>query len=168
MKKIIVTLAAGLMLAAPLAVVPSMPARAEAKIGVIDVQRILSSSALLKALEGAQRDVQQAEQTLIESRNKKMKELQEKQGKISEDEFLKLKRKYEDEIMQQAKSEETKLERKKEEIQKMKDKLEKDVEAVVQTVAKKKGLDMVVNKQLVLFGGTDITTDVVNELKNRK
>lgn len=168
MKKYILTLAAGLMLAAPLAVAPTLPVQAETKIGVIDVQRILSSSALLKALEGAQRDVQQAEQKLIESRNQKMKELQEKQGKISEDEFLKLKRKYEDEIMQQAKSEETKLERKKEEIQKMKDKLEKDVEAVVQTVAKQKGLDMVVNKQLVLFGGTDITADVVSELNKRK
>lgn len=169
MKKLILMLSAALLLAAPLSI--SVPAAhaADVKIGTIDVQRILSQSALLKALKQAEGDVAEAEKRLIDARNKKLEELQKLQqkvvnGEMKEEAFLAQKRKYEDEIRDQAKAEEKKLEGKKDQIRQQKEKLEKNVEETVQKIAKQKGLDLVINKQLVLFGGTDITEDVMKAM----
>ena len=170
MKKLILTFTAALMLAAPLSIAnPAAVHAADVKIGTIDVQRILSQSALLKALKQAEGDVQEAEKRLIEARNKKLEELQKLQqkvvnGEMKEEDFLNQKRKYEDEIRNQAKAEEKKLEGKKDQIRQQKEKLEKNVEETVQKIAKQKGLDIVINKQLVLFGGTDITEDVMKAM----
>lgn len=166
MKKTIMALVAGLLLAAPL----TLPAQAtDMKVGVIDVQRILNGSSLMKALTSAQQDVAQAEKALMDLRNQKLKELQDMQknvqdGKMSQEDFLKKQREFEDEVMAKVKAEQTRLEGKKEEIRKMKDGLEKDVEEAVKKVAQQKGLDMVINKQLVLFGGADITGDVIGAM----
>lgn len=170
MKKFITTLAAAAFLAGPITATHALlapAAHAQEGIGIIDVQRILEKSPLLKALENAQREVAQAEKNLIEFRNKKLKELQEKQANLTQEEFTKLKRKYEDEIMAKAKGEEQKLNKRKQEIKNMKEKLEKEVESIVKAVAQKKGLKMVINKQLVLFGGQDITADVIQEMNKR-
>ena len=163
MKKTMLTLLLAMSALAPMAVFPS--AAQAAGIGVVDVQRILQSSPLLKALEQAQQEVAQAEQKLMEAREKKRKELQEKQQTLSPEDFRNLVRKYEDEIIAQAKAEETKLGRRKEEIRTKKEDLEKRVETAVQAIAKQKGLDIVINKQLVLFGGIDVTADVIAKLK---
>ncbi len=169
MKRLILAFSAALLMAAPLSISAPAAQAADVKIGTIDVQRILSQSALLKALKQAEGDVAQAEKRLIEARNKKLEELQQLQqkvvkGELTEEKFLDQKRKYEDEIREQAKAEEKKLEGKKDQIRKQKDKLEKDVEETVQKIAKQKGLDMVINKQLVLYGGTDITEDVMKAM----
>lgn len=170
MKKALIALAAGLMLAAPV----SMPA-AQAqtvKIGVIDVQKILSGSSLMKALEAAQTEVMKTEQDLVKLRNDKLAELQNMQkqvaeGKMSQEDFVKKQRQFEDEVMNKVKAEQTRLAGKKEEIRKQKESLEKDVEAAVQKVATSKGLEMVINKQMVIYGGTDITSDVISALPKR-
>ncbi|PKL80427.1 MAG: hypothetical protein CVV27_00395 [Candidatus Melainabacteria bacterium HGW-Melainabacteria-1] len=168
MKKQLIAGLAALMLAAPIAA----PAQAEVKVGVIDVQRILSGSSLMKALEAAQKDVMDAEKALLDFRQKKLEELQGMQkqvaeGKMTQEDFLKKQRQFEDEVMNKVKSEQGRLEKKKEEIRKMKDGLEKDVEAAVKKVATAKGLEMVINKQMVIFGGTDITQDVIGALPKR-
>jgi Skp family chaperone for outer membrane proteins len=166
MKKVLIALVAGLMLAAPMT---SMPAMAETKIGVIDVQKILADSSLMKALQGAQQEVAQTEQKLLQVREEKLKQLQEMQkqvaeGKMTQEDFLKKQRQFEDEVMGQVKSEQTKIEKKKEEIRQMKEKLEKAVEESVKKVAGEKGLEIVLNKQMVIFGGEDITADVIKNL----
>lgn len=164
MKKLILSALIALSAAAPMAAFPTA-AEAAGAVGVVDVQRILQTSPLLKALEQAQQEVMAAEKKLMEAREKKREELQEKQKTMEPDEFRKLVRKYEDEIIAQAKAEEEKLSRRKEEIRKKKEELEKKVEAAVQDIAKQKGLDIVINKQLVLFGGVDVTSEVIAKLK---
>lgn len=173
MKKTLIALMAGLMLAAPAGMI-SMPDAhaAELKIGVIDVQRILSGSALMKALEGAQKEVAETEKSLLDLRQKKLEELQGMQkqvaeGKMTQEDFLKKQRQFEDEVMKKVKEEQGKLEGKKEAIRKQKEQLEKDVEEAVKKVAGQKGLEMVINKQLVIFGGMDITKDVMDALPKR-
>ena len=103
MKKVLLASLLGLGMIAPLNATLSTPAAhaAEAKVGVVDLQRILQSSALMKALDMAGQSVQAEEKKLVEERNKLLKDLQEMQekvvkGEMKEDAFLAKKREYED------------------------------------------------------------------------
>ena len=170
MKKTLIALLAAATLAMPLAATSALAA--DMKVGIIDIQRILSGSSLMKALEAAQKDVAGAEQELLKFRQGKLEELQGMQkqvaeGKMTQEAFVQKQREFEDQVMQRVKSEQGRLEKKKEEIRKMKEGLEKDVETAVTKVAGSKGLEMVINKQLVMFGGTDITDDVIKALPKR-
>lgn len=166
MKKTLLALIAGLLLAAPL----SMPAQAaDIKVGVIDVQQILQRSSLWKALQSAQEDVQSAEKSLVEMRDGMVKQLQQMQqdvaaGKMTQDQFTTKQREFEDQMRNKVKEAQARLEAKKKQIGEMKDKLEKNVKDTVEKIAGQKGLDMVISKQLVLFGGTDITNDIISAL----
>lgn len=171
MKKTLLAILAAVALAAPITGITAPASAQEMKVGTIDVQQILAKSPLMKALEAAQKQVAEAEQGLVTFRNDKLKELQEMQkrvqeGSMKEDDFIKKQRELEDELRKRVEAEQNKLAGKKEEIGKMKVKLEKDVETAVNKVAKEKGLDMVINKQLVIFGGTDITNDVIKNIPN--
>ena len=123
-------------------------------------------------MDAAGQSVQAEEKKLVEERNKLLKDLQGLQekvvkGEMSEEEFLKKKREYEDRIRNMAKTAEDKIGRMKKEINDKKVTLEKNVENAVKSVAAKMGLDLVVNKQVVLFGGQDITSEVIKALPNR-
>ena len=174
MKKILLASVLGLGMLSPLSATLSTPVAhaAEAKVGIVDLQRILQSSSLMKALDAAGQSVQAEEKKLVEERNKLLKDLQGLQekvvkGEMSEEEFLKKKREYEDRIRNMAKTAEDKIGRMKKEINDKKVTLEKNVENAVKSVASKMGLDLVVNKQVVLFGGQDITSEVIKALPNR-
>jgi len=43
----------------------------------------------------------------------------------------------------------------------------KDIDLAIRTVAKAKGLTIVLDKTQVFFGGMDITNDVIQELKKQ-
>jgi len=45
---------------------------------------------------------------------------------------------------------------------------EKDIRAAAAVVAKKKGMLMIVDKSVVIYGGVDVTNDVINEVKKKK
>lgn len=169
MKKTLLALVAGLLLAAPLAAQPAHAA--DMKVAVIDVQQILQRSSLWKALQGAQQQVAEAEKNLVDKRNQKLKELQDlneqvQAGKLSQEEFTKKQRAAEDEMRAMVKQAQDSLEAKKKQITEMKDKLEKNVKDTVEKIAHEKSFDMVISKQLVLFGGTDITNDIISSLPN--
>lgn len=152
-------------LLAAVAVSVASPVQAqEVMIGFVDTQAILAKSSLLAELKVAEQDLVGAEKKLYDTRNKKIKELEEAQKKMKPEEFLKLRQQYEREIIEMVKSEEKKLQQRKAEIEKKKKQLESDVQAVVRDIAKQKGLVLVVNKQIVLYGGIDITSEVVAKL----
>lgn len=160
-KKTTLALIAGLMLAAPMA----LPAQAaDVKVGIVDVQKILGSSKLMAEMNKAQQEVASAEQRLAKEYDNRLKQLQEKRPKLSEEDFVKLKRQFEDEMNKMKDEEEKKLISKREAITKIKDQLEKDLDNAVRSVAGKRGLELVFAKQLVIYGGQDITQDVINAL----
>lgn len=165
MKKVILSLMAAALLAAPGFAAPAQAA--DIKIGIVDTQSILGESSLLEVLRKAEQEVAAAEKKLVDARNQKIKELEQAQKTMKVDDFIKLRQRYEREIVEQVKAEETKIEQKRQDIQKRKIELENKVESVVQAIAKKKGLDLVINKQLVLFGGIDITNEVIAEIKKK-
>ncbi len=169
LKKSFLALMAAAVLAVPVAGMTAPAAEAQMKVGTIDVQRILNGSSLMKALQGAQDQVNAAEQELIKFRDGKLKELQDLQkqvqeGKLKEDEFIKKQRELEDEMRNRIMEEQKKLNVKRDEIRKMKESLEKAVETAVVKVAGDQGYSMVVNKQMVLYGGTDITDIVMKAM----
>ncbi|PIQ24209.1 hypothetical protein COW36_10330 [bacterium (Candidatus Blackallbacteria) CG17_big_fil_post_rev_8_21_14_2_50_48_46] len=168
MKKQIKILATALLIAASTWIATPAVRAEDARVGVVDTQQILSQSSLLQVLRSAEADLKSAEQKLYESRNQKLKELETARANMKEDEFLRKKQELERQLLEQVKSEETRLEKRKAEIQKMKIQLEKDVQDIVKAVAQKRKLEIVINKQLVLFGGVDITNEVVEELKKKK
>ncbi len=51
--------------------------------------------------------------------------------------------------------------------QKMMEPLFKDIDLAIRTVAKAKSITVVLDKGQVFFGGTDITEDVIQELKKK-
>jgi outer membrane protein len=166
MKKHLMILGASLALST--ALFTSAPAWAEEnRIGIVDTQQILSGSSLLQELRGAEQALQQAEKNLYESRNQKLKELEKARTMMKEDEFLRKKQELERQLMSEAKDLEKDLERRKQSIQKMKTDLEQKVQDIVKAVAQKRRLEIVINKQLVLFGGVDITNEVLEELKKK-
>lgn len=168
MRKYINTLLAALLLAAMAELVPVFAAQAEdIRIGVVDTQQILSQSTLLQELRNAEQALQKAEKELYESRNQKLRELEKARTVLKEDEFLKRKQELERQLMAEAKELEKDLEKRKQSIQKMKVELENQVQNIVKAVAQKRKLEIVINKQLVLFGGIDITNEVIEEIKKK-
>lgn len=169
MKKQLKTLIAALLVAATSQMSTPAVVRAEdTHIGVVDTQQILTQSTLLQELRKAEQALQQAEKNLYDSRNQKLKELEKARTIMAEDEFLKKKQELERQLMAEAKDLEKDLEKRKQSIQKMKVELENQVQNIVKAVAQKRKLEIVINKQLVLFGGVDITNEVVEELKKKK
>ena len=51
---------------------------------------------------------------------------------------------------------------------KLKDTIYKEIRAAVRTVAKNKGITVVLDSVAVMFGGEDITQDIIKELKKKK
>jgi outer membrane protein len=51
--------------------------------------------------------------------------------------------------------------------QKLMGPLFKDIDLAIRTIAKAKGITIVLDKGQVFFGGTDITEDVIQELKKK-
>lgn len=169
MKKQLYTLTATLLIAASALLSTPAPALAEdPRIGVVDTQQILANSSLLEELKKAEQALQGAEKQLYESRNVKLKELEKARTMMKEEEFLKKKQQLETSLMNEVKEAEKGLEKRKLDIQKMKVDLEKTVQDIVKAVAQKRKLEIVINKQLVLYGGVDITQEVVEELKKKK
>lgn len=124
-------------------------------MGFIDVQKVFKE---YKETSKAQGELAKKEETFKKEFDESQKKLQEaeKQGKAKE-ELDKMKTQLDE-----------KLAPKREELlktnEKLTIKLQQDIVKAVTTVAKKMGIDVVVDKQVVITGGTDLTDMVVSEL----
>jgi len=124
-------------------------------IGLIDVQKVFTE---YKETEKAQKELEKQEEDFkkeFEESQKKM-EKAEKDGKTQEE-------------IEKMKGElEKKLSPKRESLlqlnQQLTGKLQLDILEAVKTVSKKVGIDIVLDKQVVITGGMDLTEMVINEL----
>ncbi|NQT29472.1 MAG: OmpH family outer membrane protein [Candidatus Saganbacteria bacterium] len=126
-----------------------------ASIGYIDVQKVFRE---YKATEKAQKDLAKEEEAFKKSFEESQAKLEkaEKDGKSTE-EIDKLRKKLEESLAPKRE----KLLRLNEELTA---KLQLQILDAVNTVAKKVGIDLVLDKQVVITGGMDLTDMVVNEL----
>lgn len=124
-------------------------------IGLIDVQKVFRE---YKATEKAQKDLAKQEESFkkeFEKSQKKLAEAEKNGKKPSELEKMK-------------KDLEVKLAPKREKLLKLNEqltvKLQMEILEAVKKVAKKVGIEVVLDKQVVITGGMDLTEMVVNEL----
>ncbi|MFH1683660.1 MAG: OmpH family outer membrane protein [Candidatus Margulisiibacteriota bacterium] len=124
-------------------------------IGLIDVQKVFRE---YKATEKAQEELGKQEESF-------KKEFEESQKKLAEAEKN---GKKPSELEKMKKDLETKLAPKRETLMKLNEqltvKLQMDILESVKKVAKKVGVEVVLDKQVVITGGMDLTEMVVNEL----
>jgi len=124
-------------------------------IGYIDVQKVFKE---YKATEKAQEELAKQEKDFKAEFEKSQEELAkaEKDGK-SEEELNKMKTELEKKLMP-----------KRDSLLKLNEqltaKLQLEILDAVKKVAKKVGIDLVVDKQVVITGGMDLTEMVINEL----
>lgn len=126
-----------------------------ASIGFIDVQKVFKE---YKETAKAQKDLSKQEEAFkkeFDDSQKKLKEAEDK-GKTKED------------LEKMKKDLEEKLSPKRTELLKMNEqmtmKLQKAIVTSVQKVSEKVGIDVVVDKQVVIVGGMDLTDLVITEL----
>ena len=124
-------------------------------MGFIDVQKVFKEYKETGKAQGELAKKEEAFKKEFEESQKKLQEA-EKKGKTKE-ELDKMKTELEE-----------KLAPKREELlktnEKLTIKLQQDIVKAVTTVAKKMGIEVVVDKQVVITGGTDLTDMVVSEL----
>jgi outer membrane protein len=124
-------------------------------IGYIDVQKVFKE---YKATSTAQSELSKQEESF-------KKEFEDSQKKLADAEKAGKK----PEELEKMKSElEAKLAPKRETLLKLNEqltgKLQQEILAAVQTVSKKVGIDIVLDKQVVITGGMDLSEMVINEL----
>jgi len=146
MKKLLVTS----MLLAALGI--SNVAIADTKVAIVDIQAVVSKSAQVQALKKEQQTkIQELEKWITTVRadveKQKTKEGKEKLIKKYDAEFAKKK-----ELI--SKNYQTKLQD-----------IDKSISATIASQAKLKGYDLVITKGTVLYGGDDITADIMKVVK---
>ena len=122
------------------------------KVGVVDVQAVVSKSAQVQALKTEQQQKLTELQKWLETVRADVEKQQTKEGKE------KLIKKYDADF---AKKQEA---IKKDYAAKLQ-KIDKDITAVINKEAKAKGYTMVFPKGTVLYGGDDITNDIIKLVK---
>ena len=133
----------------------AMAQSATSSTGFIDVQKIFKE---YKATADAQKQLSKDEESFKKDFDDSQKKLEEaqKDGKSK------------DEIDKMRASLEEKLSPKRDELLKLNEqltvKIQKDIVAAVTKVAQKLGLEIVVDKQAVIYGGMDVTDMVLSEL----
>ena len=125
---------------------------ADTKIAVVDVPAVVNKSAQVQALKKEQQTkMQELEKWLTTARadveKQKTQEGKEKLVKKYDAEFAKKKEAI-------AKNYQTKLQE-----------IDKSITATIASQAKLKGYDMVITKNTVLYGGDDITADIMKVVK---
>lgn len=130
-------------------------AASSANIGYIEVQKVFSS---YKETEKAQKDLEKQEAGFKKEFEDSQKQLEkaEKEGKKTE------------ELDKMRKDLETKLAPKRDTLIKLNQqltiRLQQDILEAVKKVSKKVGIETVLDKQVVINGGIDLTELVINEL----
>lgn len=119
-------------------------AMAEEKIGVIDPQKVLFQH---PKFEQAQRQIK----TVVDKKQAEAKDAIDKTSDNNEKQRI-----FETKRQEAAREE-----------QKIMEPIFKDIDLAIRTVAKAKGVTVVLDKTQVFFGGADITEDVIQELKKK-
>jgi Skp family chaperone for outer membrane proteins len=146
MKRVALAIAATLLMA---------PQALAYSVGYIDSARLFRESATIKQAQAEIQSEQDKIQKAFEDRQKKLEEARKTQ---KEEEVQKLQAQYSQELSEMrdhAQQVDASLSKK------IKDK----VEGTIQVVAKKRKIDVVIDKQAVYYGGIDLTNDVLGGLK---
>lgn len=156
MKKRMMGLLGGAILAAAVVAGPTVAsAQGGGAIGYVDTQKVFQGYKEAQTAQNRFRKEAQDYQEELANAQKKLEEAR-KAGK-SEAEINKMQKQFEDQL----KPKKAKVEALDRDLS---GKIKKQIETVIGQVAKSKGIPTVVDKQVILYGGTDITNDVLSRL----
>ncbi|MCM1003280.1 MAG: OmpH family outer membrane protein [Candidatus Gastranaerophilales bacterium] len=145
MKKSLLFMAAALVLS-------TVSAFAEDKIAVVDLQQIVSNSSQVKALKQEHnRKVSELDKILVNARGEIANETDQAKVLLLEDKYMK-----------EFASKKEALER---DYNNRLSAIEKNIKNEITKKAQKDGYDYIFAKSVVLFGGKDITNEIVNNIK---
>lgn len=141
----------------------------DSPIGFVDTKKIFESSKLAEAVSSAEKELQSFKENLDKDTLNKSKQLEDaKAKKIGDAKLKEMQDKFQTEIENKRKEGLALREKKQKDLEDMSTKLKQEIDDIIKTVAKEKQVDVVVDKQLILFGGTDITEDVIKSLNKSK
>ncbi len=133
-------------------VLSTVSAFAEDKIAVVDLQQIVSNSAQVKALKQEHnRKVSELDKILVNARGEIANETDQAKVLLLEDKYMK-----------EFASKKEALER---DYNNRLSAIEKNIKNEITKKAQKDGYDYIFAKSVVLFGGKDITNEIVNNIK---
>lgn len=125
-------------------------------VGVVNLQQLLDTYPAYKQAQG---QLQQAEQNYQKELSVRLKKLEEAQkAGATKEKLMQMQKQYEKEV-------EPIRQRGQQLYQQLYAKLKAKIERAIADVAKSKHVEVVYDKQAVLFGGTDLTQDVAKKLK---
>lgn len=133
----------------------ALAAAPAANLGFVDAQKVFQNYKAAQEAQGRFRREAQAYQDELAADQRKLEEAR-RQGKSNED-LAKMQKKFEEELKPK-KSKVEGLDRE------LSGKIKKQIEVVIAEVAKAKNVPTVVDKQVILYGGIDLTDDVVRRL----
>jgi len=134
-------------------------AQAATSIGYIEVQKVFKE---YKETATAQEQVAKEEETFKKEFEASQKQLSDAEKKnMKKEELEKLRKDLEDKLMPKRQSLITLNE-------KLTTKLQADILSATKEVAKKVGIDIVFDKQVIITGGVDLTEMVINKLNEKK
>ena len=134
-------------------------AQAASSIGYIEVQKVFKE---YKETAKAQEQVAKEEETFKKDFEASQKQLADAEKKnMKKEELEKLRKDLEDKLMPKRQSLITLNE-------KLTTKLQADILSATKEVAKKVGIDIVFDKQVIITGGVDLTEMVTNKLNEKK
>jgi len=135
-------------------------------IGLVDTQKIIENSTLYSELRKAEADLLKLQKNFEKEYMEKVQKLQSVlEQKKNPQEFQKLQDQYRRELMEKQSSAQKTLAEKQRSLETTRNNLRKKVEIAIKEIAKQKKLDYVVDKQMIFFGGSDITNDVLKKIK---
>lgn len=134
--------------------------------GLVDTKKVLESSSLMQAYNVAKQEVDNFKKATEDLRLDKSKQLDSaREKKATEEELKKMLEQFQKDLATRQQQGMDLEDKKKRELDDLSAKFRVKVDDAIKAVAKDKKLDVVVAKEAVLFGGTDITDDVIKKIK---
>ncbi|GIW23199.1 MAG: hypothetical protein KatS3mg068_2206 [Candidatus Sericytochromatia bacterium] len=137
-------------------------------VGIVDTRKVFENSSLALEYSKVQKEIQDLQEAYKKKTLDNTKKLEEaKNKKLSEQELSKLQEQFSKELENERKNADELYEKKRIDFEKLTEQFKTDMQKAIEDVAKEKQLQVIVEKQAVLFGGTDITEDVIKKLNKK-
>lgn len=134
--------------------------------GIVDTKKVLETSSLMQAYNVAKQEVDNFKKASENMRMDKSKQLDAaREKKATEAELKKMLEQFQKDLSEREQQGNDLEDKKKRELDDLSAKFRVKVDDAIKAVAKDKKLDVVVAKEAVLFGGIDITDDVIKKIK---
>ncbi len=135
-------------------------------VGLVDMQKIYETSKFAQEVNKAKKELEDAQTNYDKDTQDKANKLDEARiKKVAEAELKKMQDQFQKELENKRKEGQMLSAQKQKDLEDLEKKFKGEVDDTIKNVAKEKNIDVVVLKQAVLFGGTDITDDVIKKLK---